>query len=158
LSQLKKILIVDDEEILARSLQAYFRHHGWEAWIAGTGESAVIAATQFRPGIILLDFNLPDMNGFQVLSAVRMQHCCACILMTGNPEDAQLADARRHGIARILSKPFSMAGLELVRWATAAEFCVNCSEHARQRGLPDCGGFAILETASASAGNSPKPV
>jgi DNA-binding response OmpR family regulator len=156
-SQRKKILIVDDEDVLAKNLQAYFRRHGWEAWIAGTGNAAVIAATQFRPGIILLDFHLPDMNGFEVLRAVRMQHCCACILMTGNPEDVELAEARRHGIARILAKPLSMAGLELVRWATAAEFCLNCSEHARQDGRPDCGGFAILETTSGSGGDSPKP-
>ncbi len=157
MSQLKKILIVDDEDILARNLQAYFRRHGWEARIAGTGDSAVIAATQFRPGIILLDFHLPGMNGFQVLRAIRMQYCCACILMTGNPEDVGLAEARRHGIARVLPKPLSMAGLELVRWATAAEFCVNCSEHARQGSRPDCGGFAILEAASEPGGNSPKP-
>jgi ActR/RegA family two-component response regulator len=42
--QSKKVLIVDDEDYLAENLQAYFQRCGWDARIAGTGESAVIAA------------------------------------------------------------------------------------------------------------------
>ena len=140
--QSRKVLIVEDEEILAENLQAHFLRGGWDACIAGTGKAAVIAATEFRPGMILLDYNLPDMNGFKALEAIRAVHCCSCVLMTGHPADAVLAEARRLGIGRILTKPFSMAGLQTELWATAAEFCVKCFENSRRPSRPDCGGFA----------------
>jgi DNA-binding response OmpR family regulator len=121
-----KILIVEDQDVLARNLQTYLRRLGWETRIAGTGESALIAAIDFRPGIVLLDYFLPDMNGFEILQAIRAQHCCACILMTGHPEHVVLADARRLGVAHILGKPFSMAELNSAFWTSAAQYCVRC--------------------------------
>jgi DNA-binding response OmpR family regulator len=121
-----KILIVEDEDILARNLQEHFRRLGWETLIAGTGESAVTIAIEFRPGIILLDYFLPDMTGFQILEAIRKQHCCTSILMTGHPEHVVLTDARRYCIAHLLTKPFSMAELDSVFWNRASQYCVKC--------------------------------
>jgi len=139
--QSRKVLIVEDEEILAENLQAHFQRGGWEARIAVTGKSAVIAASEFRPGMILLDYHLPDMSGFEALEAIRAVHCCSCLLMTAHPADTVLAEAERHGIARILAKPFSMAELQTTLWATAAEFCVNCVENGRRPRQSVCGGF-----------------
>jgi CheY-like chemotaxis protein len=145
--QSKKVLIVEDEEILAENLQAHFHRSGWDARIANTGEAAVIAAGEFRPGMILLDYHLPDMNGFEALAAIRAVHCCSCALMTGHPADTVLAEAQRHGIERILAKPFSLAGLEGQLWATAAEFCSKCSANGRRPSREDCGGFAPAQQA-----------
>ncbi len=121
-----KILIVEDDDILASNLQEHFHRHGWETRIAGTGKAAVAVAIEFRPGIILLDYSLPDMNGFEVLDAIRKHHCCTCILMTGHPEDAVLDDARRYCIAHLLAKPFSLKQLDSVFWSRAAQYCVKC--------------------------------
>lgn len=126
MSQPGKILIVEDQDVLARNLQTYLRRIGWDTRIAGTGESAVAIAFDFRPGIVLLDYYLPDMNGFDILQAIRAQHCCACIMMTGHPEHVVLADARRLGVAHILAKPFSMAELNSAFWTSAAQYCVRC--------------------------------
>ena len=139
--QSRKVLIIEDEEILAENLQAHFQRGGWDARIAASGKAAVIAASEFRPGMILLDYHLPDMTGFEALEAIRAVHCCSCLLMTAHPADSVLAEAERHGIARILTKPFSMAELQTTLRATAGEFCVKCVENGRRPGQPDCGGF-----------------
>jgi DNA-binding response OmpR family regulator len=122
-SQGKRVLIIEDEEIFAENLQTHFQRCGWDARVACNGKLAVIAADEFLPELILLDFHLPDMNGFEVLDAIRAgNHCCGCVLMTGHPTDAVLADAQRHGIGRILCKPFPLSTLEGQLLATAAEY------------------------------------
>ncbi len=118
----KKVLIIDDEEVFAGNLQTHFQRCGWDARIACNGKLAVIAADEFLPEVILLDYHLPDMNGFQVLDAIRAaNHCCGCVLMTGHPTEAVAADAQRHGVGYILCKPFPLAGLENRLAAAAAE-------------------------------------
>jgi DNA-binding response OmpR family regulator len=118
----KRVLIIDDEEVFAENLQTHFQRCGWDARIACNGKLAVIAADEFLPEVILLDYHLPDMNGFQVLDAIRAgNRCCGCVLMTGHPTEAVAADARRYGVERILCKPFPLAGLENQLTAAATE-------------------------------------
>jgi len=118
----KRVLIIDDEEVFAENLQTHFQRCGWDARVACNGKLAVIAADEFLPEVILLDYHLPDMNGFQVLDAIRAgNRCCGCVLMTGHPTEAVAADARRYGVERILCKPFPLAGLENQLTAAATE-------------------------------------
>ena len=139
MTKFKKVLIVEDEEILAENLQTHFIRSGWDARIAVTGKSALTTADEFLPEMILLDYNLPDMKGFQALEAIRAaNHCCSCVLMTGHPLESVQTEARRHDIGRILSKPFAMAGLQSQMSATAAEYCSFCIAGGRQATRSDC--------------------
>jgi DNA-binding response OmpR family regulator len=136
MSQSRKVLIIEDEQIFAENLQTHFQRCGWDARIACNGKLAVIAADEFLPELILLDFHLPDMNGFQVLDAIRASHDCpGCVLMTGHPTEAVLADAQRRGIGHILCKPFPLAGLQSVMLASATD----ANDHGPTR--EDCDGF-----------------
>jgi DNA-binding response OmpR family regulator len=131
-AQGKKVLIIEDEEILAENLQTHFERCGWDARVACNGKLALIAADEFLPELILLDFHLPDMTGFEALDAIRAgNHCCGCVLMTGHPTDTVLADAQRRGIGRVLCKPFPLSTLEGQLLATAAEFS-SMSERDRE--------------------------
>ena len=131
--QSRKVLIVEDEEVLAKNLRTHFRAVGWDVCVARTGESAVIAASEFRPGVILVDYHLPDMNGLKTLEAVRAVHCCPSVLMTAYAEEAEvLSRAERLGIARVLAKPFAIATLQSVLSDCAAEFCAKCLENGGQ--------------------------
>ena len=139
MSQFRKVLIIENEEILAENLQAHFNRSGWDARVAHTGKSALSTADEFLPEMILLDYNLPDMNGFQALQAIRAaNHCCSCILMTGHPIEIVRTEARRHEIGRILSKPFAMSGLQSQMSATAAEFCSSCLANGKQASRSGC--------------------
>jgi two-component system OmpR family response regulator len=109
----KRVLVVEDEGQLLMNLRDFLARRGWDARTARTGAAAVEAVADFAPGAVLLDYQLPDMDGFQVLAAIRSRHPrCGCVLMTAQPLDPLAARARQHRIAHILSKPFSLADME----------------------------------------------
>ena len=107
-----KVLIVEDEDTLGDNLRQFLQRRGWEPLVARTGGLAVSASMSFQPRVILLDYQLPDMDGFQVLGAIRQSHGCGCILMTAHPADTVSAAAQMHCIRHILYKPFSLAEME----------------------------------------------
>lgn len=122
--QLNKVLIVEDEEILAANIKTHIQRHGWEARIAPTGQEALSALGDFTPQVILLDYHLPDMTGFQILDHICATYGpCPCVLMTGHPTEVIYADAERHGIARILCKPFPLADMASSLGSAVNDIC-----------------------------------
>ncbi|MEX2088635.1 MAG: response regulator [Bacteroidota bacterium] len=69
--QRKKILIVDDEEILRRLMQRSFLSAGYEIVMAENGTEAIEKAEKEEPDLILLDVMMPEMNGFAVCRKLR---------------------------------------------------------------------------------------
>lgn len=111
----RKVLIVEDEEILAGNLQSYLERACCEACVAPDGLSAIRAAESFAPDVLVLDYRLPDMTGFQVLDAVRARWGATnAVLMTGQPRNEVYDEAARRGIEHILFKPFPLAELSKV--------------------------------------------
>lgn len=116
MGQAIRMLIVEDEDILAVNLMAYIQRFGWDVRIASTGLQALATADDFGPELLLLDYGLPDMTGFQILDAIQAKCCCAsfgCVLMTAHPCDMVRAGAEQRGIQRILYKPFSLNELDV---------------------------------------------
>lgn len=113
MSHAKTVLIVEDEDTLGSNLREYLARRGWQAQLARNGSGAVAITIQFVPGVVLLDYQLPDMDGFQALGAIRTRHpACGCVLMTAHPLDRVAERSREHRIAHILSKPFALAEME----------------------------------------------
>ncbi|AYC34052.1 response regulator [Pseudomonas cavernae] len=106
-----KILIVEDEPILAQNLKAYLETRRCEVRIAHDGASAIGLAQGFAADLMVVDFRLPDMEGFQVVEAFRRRVTCQCVLITGHPSGAVRDGAARHGIGHILFKPFPLGEL-----------------------------------------------
>lgn len=104
----KKVLIVDDEEILAGNFQTYLEMLGCEVRTAASGAIAQQLAVEFRPDLLVLDYRLPDMTGFDVFDAIRGLHSCEAVLMTAHPSIEVCNRAIERNIDIILLKPFPL--------------------------------------------------
>ncbi|VVP10421.1 Regulator of RpoS [Pseudomonas fluorescens] len=108
---LNKVLVVEDEQLLAENLQGYLQAQELEVRIAHNGETAIGEAERFSPDVMVFDYRLPDMEGFQVLDAVRQNRNCHFVLITGHPTTEVCERARQLGVSHILFKPFPLAEL-----------------------------------------------
>ena len=108
---MNKVLVVDDEQLLAQNLQDYLQAQGLEVQIAHEGARAIGVAEGFAPDVVVFDYRLPDMEGFEVLDTVRQNRTCHFVLITGHPTTEVCDRARKRGVSHILFKPFPLAEL-----------------------------------------------
>jgi two-component system OmpR family response regulator len=66
-----RVLVVDDEVMLAELVTMALRYEGWEVRSAGNGLTAVRVAREFQPDVVVLDVMLPDLSGLDVLRRLR---------------------------------------------------------------------------------------
>src|SRR3970040_2990372 len=68
-----RVLVVDDEPGTVRALRTNLAGHGFQVETAETGTAALASCRQHKPDLIILDLGLPDMDGTQVIRAVRLE-------------------------------------------------------------------------------------
>lgn len=76
-----RVLVVDDEAMLAGMMSLALRYEGWEVSTAADGAGAVVAAQRMRPDVVVLDVMLPDMSGMEVLPRLRRLYPDLPVLM-----------------------------------------------------------------------------
>jgi DNA-binding response OmpR family regulator len=108
---LNKVLVVDDEQMLAENLQGYLQARALEVRIAHDGAQGIAEADDFAPDVMVFDYRLPDMEGFQLLDTVRQNRKCHFVLITGHPTAEVCERARQLGVSHILFKPFPLVEL-----------------------------------------------
>ena len=107
-SELKgKILIVDDEQDIIHLLEETFEMEGYDVITAFDGEGAV-QKSQLQPDVILLDINMPNMNGFEVLKKIRDFVSCPIIFLTARIDDCDKVFGFGIGADDYIIKPFSI--------------------------------------------------
>ena len=84
-----KILIVDDEADIVTMLKSYFEFNGYDVLTAMNGLEAIEKAGK-QPDIILLDINMPDIDGMEVCSRIRNFVCCPILFLTARIDDLTL--------------------------------------------------------------------
>ena len=98
-----RVLIVEDDEAVARLLAQSFQAHGYLTDTVGNGQAAIGLCRDRAPEIVILDFHLPDMEGDVLLAAIcRMSPNSAVISVTGDTRPALAVDLMKLG-ARALS-------------------------------------------------------
>ena len=107
------ILIVEDEPHLRRSLARSLAARGFAVSEAASCETAVRAALADRPDLLLLDVNLPDATGWDVLRELRAQGAAIpAVVMSAVPPSP--ARVREFGPLGVLREPFPVDALLLV--------------------------------------------
>lgn len=114
MSAVKRLLIVEDENNLARVISTEAKGAGWEVSHAGTGEEALVYLEE-RFDVVLLDLNLPGMSGMDVYRSISGEdNIPEIVILTGNAEVKIAVEAMKIGVYDYLQKPVPMERLFLV--------------------------------------------
>lgn len=103
-----RVLVVDDEAPMRRSLQIGLRAHGYDALIAADGRSALQACREDAPDVVLLDLGLPDHSGFEVLRELRTWTEIPVIVVSARHGSTDKVDALDLGADDYVTKPFGL--------------------------------------------------
>lgn len=102
-----KILIVDDEEAIVSLLMDYLKLNNYKVLVAYNGSEAIKRALE-KPDLILLDVNMPKLDGFSVCKQIRDYVSCPIIFLTARIEDADKIQGFSVGGDDYIVKPFSI--------------------------------------------------
>jgi two-component system KDP operon response regulator KdpE len=106
-----RILVVDDERAIRRFLRAALSSHGYEVVEAENGQTALAAASENPPGVVILDLGLPDMEGVQVTRALREWYQGPIIILSVRDQESDKIAALDAGADDYLTKPFGIGEL-----------------------------------------------
>jgi len=103
-----KLLIADDDPQMVRALRITLSAHGYEVLTAGDGATAVSAAAQAHPDIIMLDLGMPRLDGIEVIQALRGWTNAPIIVVSGRTGSADKVEALDAGADDFVTKPFQV--------------------------------------------------
>jgi DNA-binding response OmpR family regulator len=105
-----RVLFVDDEPAILKSLGDYFEKLGHDVYRADTGKAGIAMFERVKPDVTVLDLKLPDITGLDVLKDVR-RHNATVLMLTGYGEVETAVEAMRLGAENFLTKPVDMSHL-----------------------------------------------
>ena len=106
-----KLLMVDDDVQLLKMLSQYFQIKGYEILTAKDGKEALEKAAK-GPDLILLDVNMPRMDGLEVCRRIRDKVSCPILFLTARVEEEDRVGGLLSGGDDYIVKPFSLRELE----------------------------------------------
>lgn len=101
------ILVVEDEASIRTVARAYLEQAGFRVLLAETGPAGLELALREQPELIILDLNLPGMDGMEVAARVRAESDVFILMLTARTEEADRVAGLRIGADDYLTKPFS---------------------------------------------------
>jgi two-component system KDP operon response regulator KdpE len=103
---LARILLVDDEISIQRTLAPLLRSRGYDVDIAATGADALRAAAEHPPDLIVLDLGLPDLEGSEVCRRIRISATMPIIILSARGHETDKVAALDLGADDYVTKPF----------------------------------------------------
>jgi two-component system KDP operon response regulator KdpE len=103
---MRRILVIDDEAPIRRLLEIALSNLGWEVFQAGSGFEGLEAIRGSKPDIVLLDLNLPDMKGSELLERLRDWSSVPVIVVSVRDSEADIVQLLNAGADDYVVKPF----------------------------------------------------
>jgi two-component system response regulator AdeR len=101
------VLVVEDEPEIAEILEGYLRRDGYRTERAGNGRRALEVFRAVKPDLVLLDIQLPEVDGMEVLRRIRNEGNTPVIMVTARTEDLDKLLGLELGADDYITKPFS---------------------------------------------------
>ncbi len=101
------ILVVDDEPKIVKQARDYLEQGGYRVAVAGDGTTALAQARHERPDLVVLDLNLPGMDGLDVCRALRRESDVPIIMLTARIDETDRLIGLELGADDYITKPFS---------------------------------------------------
>jgi len=138
ITELKKILVVDDEPAQVRLVDQVLTNHGYEVLKASSGQEALRIIFEQKPALVLLDVVMPGLDGWQTCSRIREVTDIPVIMLTGkrNAED-DIVRGLEYGADEYLSKP--VGNKELLARVRASLRRAELPVEANAEGIPPAG-------------------
>ncbi|MBT3189402.1 MAG: response regulator transcription factor [Anaerolineae bacterium] len=108
---MKTILVVDDNASIRTLVRDYLTEQGMRVVTADNGQNALYTARQEKPDLILLDIMMPEMDGYQFVTAYRKENDAPIILLTAKLEENDKVLGLELGADDYITKPFGMREL-----------------------------------------------
>ena len=109
------VLIVEDQATLAKNVKVYLKRHDYDVHVAGSREEGLRQIEAFKPDVVLLDLQLPDGDGLDVLSHVqKLVPQIKVIVMTAHGNVKRAIEAMKAGAFDFLSKPLVLSELKVL--------------------------------------------
>lgn len=102
------ILVVEDDNAVAKLMAATMESQDYQYRIASTGASAIMEALSYKPEVMILDLGLPDTDGIEVIKKIRTWSNMPIIVVSARSEDTDKVAALDAGADDYLTKPFSV--------------------------------------------------
>jgi len=147
----RKLLVIDDDEISCRLMEAIFAPRGFEVLMAHDGPAGIERIAKDDPDIVFLDLKLPGLSGIEVLEKVRVSHPeLPVLVLTAHGEAKTAVRATQLGAVDYLTKPIDHEEIVLVvrRALETRELQIEVEDLRRRVG--EGGGLAV------QMGSSPK--
>ena len=144
------LLLVDDDAAFRTVMSAELSRSGYDVRAAANGEDALALCAQADPQVILLDLQLPDISGLEVLKALRARHASGeVVMLTGHGSIDTAIEAIRIGAFDYISKPCPLDELEIRIQRALERQALRDRASLLERGLtpPDLGSAFIGESA-----------
>ncbi len=107
------ILIIEDEPVMAKNIKLYLEQYEYDSRIAKDGETGKKLFEEFKPDLILMDLQLPDVSGLDLLSEIKqIDTSIKIIMMTAHGNIQTAVDAMKSGAYDFLSKPLVLSELK----------------------------------------------
>jgi DNA-binding response OmpR family regulator len=103
----RRVLVVDDEQPLARLIGTYLERDAFDVELAFDGEAALDVARRTRPDVVVLDLGLPGLDGLEVCRQLRTFTDCYVVMLTARSEEVDKLIGLSVGADDYVTKPFS---------------------------------------------------